>query len=285
MRQLGYAGLTQDGDFYGYALALGSAEVTLWEQAQAYRVLARGGRWSAIHVQPVATSGERAMLPADASFIVTDILSDRAARTVTFGLDNHLNTSFWSAAKTGTSKDMRDNWCVGFSQRYTVAVWVGNFEGDSMHDVSGVTGAAPVWQEIMTALHAGWFIAGAGAATRRSCSGDGVCAGGRAVAPRMVSRQDVDAPCVGSRGVKCDRANCESGKWHGDCARSGYPGESPEDSDLVKGASASMTLLLNGTEIGPANSQVLWAPTSGAWRVAVADATGRVLDQILFTVR
>jgi penicillin-binding protein 1C len=53
----------------------------------------------------------------------------------------------------------------------------------------------------------------------------------------------------------------------------------------VKGASASMTLLLNGAEIGPANTQVLWAPTSGAWRVAVADATGRVLDQILFTVR
>ena len=55
--------------------------------------------------------------------------------------------------KTGTSKDMRDNWCVGFSSRYTVAVWVGNFEGDAMHDVSGVTGAAPVWREIMSALH------------------------------------------------------------------------------------------------------------------------------------
>ena len=49
-----------------------------------------------------------------------------------------LDTPFWSAVKTGTSKDMRDNWCVGLSPRYTVAVWVGNFEGDSMHDVSGV---------------------------------------------------------------------------------------------------------------------------------------------------
>ena len=72
----------------------------------------------------------------------------------TFGLDNNLNTAFWSAAKTGTSKDMRDNWCIGYTDRYTVGVWVGNFEGDSMRDVSGVTGAAPAWHDIMLALHA-----------------------------------------------------------------------------------------------------------------------------------
>ena len=73
-------------------------------------------------------SNERRVFPANAAFIVADMLSDRAARVPTFGLDNHLNTPFWSAVKTGTSKDMRDNWCVGFSDRYTVAVWVGNFE-------------------------------------------------------------------------------------------------------------------------------------------------------------
>ena len=57
------------------------------------------------------------------------------------------------AVKTGTSKDMRDNWCVGFSRRYTVGVWVGNFSGAPMHDVSGVTGAAPIWAEVMDWLH------------------------------------------------------------------------------------------------------------------------------------
>ncbi len=56
------------------------------------------------------------MLAADATFLVTDILGDRAARVATFGLDNNLNTAFWSAAKTGTSKDMRDNWCIGFTR-------------------------------------------------------------------------------------------------------------------------------------------------------------------------
>ena len=154
LHELGYEEIKEGGDFYGYSLALGSAEVTLWQQAQAYRALAAGGKWSPLRVRADAPAkAETSLLPADATFIVSDILSDPAARALTFGIDNHLNTPFWSAAKTGTSKDMRDNWCVGFSSRYTVAVWVGNFEGDAMHDVSGVTGAAPVWREIMSALH------------------------------------------------------------------------------------------------------------------------------------
>jgi penicillin-binding protein 1C len=64
-------------------------------------------------------------------------------------------TRGWAAVKTGTSKDMRDNWCIGFSDRYTVGVWVGNATGDAMRNVSGVHGAAPVWNEVMVALHAG----------------------------------------------------------------------------------------------------------------------------------
>jgi len=65
-----------------------------------------------------------------------------------------LATRFWSAVKTGTSKDMRDNWAVGFSQRYTVGVWVGNASGAPMWDVSGTSGAAPVWATLMRQLHA-----------------------------------------------------------------------------------------------------------------------------------
>jgi penicillin-binding protein 1C len=94
------------------------------------------------------------MMP-EATYVIGDVLSDRHARARTFGLDSPLTTRFWTAAKTGTSKDMRDNWCVGWSQRYTVGVWVGNASGASMHDVSGVSGAAPVWHEVMEALHRG----------------------------------------------------------------------------------------------------------------------------------
>jgi len=65
-----------------------------------------------------------------------------------------LSTHTWAAVKTGTSKGMRDNWAVGFTDRYTVGVWVGNFSGAAMWDVSGVTGAAPVWRDIVEHLHA-----------------------------------------------------------------------------------------------------------------------------------
>ena len=105
------------------------------------------------------TPDERPAAPArrvhsrTAAFLLSIILADREARSATFGLENPLATRFWTAVKTGTSKEMRDNWCVGFSRRYTVGVWVGNFSGAPMHDVSGVSGAAPAWLEIMEWLH------------------------------------------------------------------------------------------------------------------------------------
>jgi penicillin-binding protein 1C len=94
----------------------------------------------------------RRVMDAGASFVVSDILADREARVPTFGLDNALSPRYPASVKTGTSKDMRDNWCVGYSARYTVGVWVGNASGEPMWDVSGVSGAAPVWRAVMDHL-------------------------------------------------------------------------------------------------------------------------------------
>ena len=285
---LGYRGLTEDGEYYGYALALGSAEVSLWEQAAAYRALARGGLYAPLTLLPAAAAaapaGERVQ-PPEASFIVADILADRAARIPTFGLANHLNTPFWSAVKTGTSKDMRDNWCVGFSADYTVAVWVGNFEGDSMHDVSGVTGAAPAWQEIMLALHEGrpgappvappgvvatrtvfqpavespreeWFIAGTDTALIAALAPDARIARITSPANGMVIALDPDIPP----------------------ARQRVPLE-------AAGASSAMSLRLDDRTLGGASQLHLWPPQSGAHVLALVDDGGRVVDRVLFTVR
>ncbi len=152
---LGYAGLIESGEFYGFSLALGSGEVSLLEQVNAYRTLANGGLWSPLRLLPDAAevTAPRRVMSATAAYLVADMLADNASRAVTFGLDSPLATRFWSAVKTGTSKDMRDNWCIGFSPRYTVGVWVGNFEGDAMQDVSGVSGAAPAWAVLMQRLH------------------------------------------------------------------------------------------------------------------------------------
>ncbi|WP_310498876.1 penicillin-binding protein 1C [Sandarakinorhabdus sp.] len=151
----GYRGIVREGDYYGFSLALGSAEVTLLEQASVFRALARGGLAGPVRVTPGARAPDVQAIEPGAAAIVRDILADTAARTATFGEDNGLAMPFAAAVKTGTSKALRDNWCIGFSSRYTVAVWVGNFEGDPMIGVSGTSGAAPAWRAIMLALHDG----------------------------------------------------------------------------------------------------------------------------------
>ncbi|MCC5816290.1 MAG: penicillin-binding protein 1C [Leptospira sp.] len=142
LKLLGFSNL-RESDYYGYSLALGTADISLHQLTNAYSTLARMGKNS---------EGEQ-VVSSEASFIVSDILSDREARSNTFGLENHLSTKFWSAVKTGTSQDMRDNWCVGYTSRFTVGVWVGNFSGEAMRDISGITGACPVWREVMEYLH------------------------------------------------------------------------------------------------------------------------------------
>ncbi len=192
LRSLGLP-LRETGDYYGYSLALGSAEVPLLHLANAYRALANGGRAGPVALRPAAAPAMPAVAGARgagraaaaagpskapagpatepaidprAVFIVGDILSDGNARARTFGTDSVLATRFWTAVKTGTSKDMRDNWALGWSQRYTVGVWVGNAGGAPMHDVSGTSGAAPVWAEVMGWLHRSGTQGGGGARSR-----------------------------------------------------------------------------------------------------------------------
>jgi penicillin-binding protein 1C len=154
LQSVGFENLNS-GEDYGVSLALGTADVSLWELVRAYRTFANGGLFSDLKLErtPRSITGEARAFSAATAYRIASILSDREARSSTFGLENPLATKFWTAVKTGTSKDMRDNWCVGFSSRYTVGVWVGNFSGDAMWDVSGISGAAPIWVGMMNALH------------------------------------------------------------------------------------------------------------------------------------
>uniref|UniRef100_UPI00262B08DE penicillin-binding transpeptidase domain-containing protein n=1 Tax=Acidovorax sp. TaxID=1872122 RepID=UPI00262B08DE len=157
LRALGLDSLVHEAPHYGPSLALGAADVNLLQLTNAYRTLANGGRYSAVrwHVAsdaPDLPVGQVLISPASA-WLVGHILADNAARAGTFGFDSVLATPFWTAVKTGTSKDMRDNWAVGWSERYTVGVWVGNASGAAMHDVSGTSGAAPIWSAVMSFLH------------------------------------------------------------------------------------------------------------------------------------
>ncbi|MGZ3768605.1 MAG: penicillin-binding protein 1C [Bdellovibrio sp.] len=144
-------------DFYGVSMVLGAVEVRLDELANAYRMLANGGVWSPLQFVANVDGGnsiiEKKIFSPESVFIIGSILSDANARSIGFGWETPLETPFWTAVKTGTSKDYRDNWCVGYSERYTVAVWTGNFNAEAMEKVSGVSGAGSSWYQIMSVLH------------------------------------------------------------------------------------------------------------------------------------
>ena len=149
--------LSHSGGYHGHALALGGGDVTLLALTNAYRTLANGGLYTPPRLRSDLPPAKPPRRVADAAAVrlVGDILADDNARALTFGLNSTLATRGYAAVKTGTSKDLRDNWCVGYTDRYTVGVWVGNASGEAMHGVSGVAGAAPVWQTLVQRLHAG----------------------------------------------------------------------------------------------------------------------------------
>ena len=282
----GYRGLVEDGDYYGFSLALGSAEVTLLEQANAYRSLAQGGRWSPLRLTLDAPhDAPRAVTTPQSAWIVADMMADPNARVATFGLDSALRLPFWAAVKTGTSKALRDNWCIGFTQKYTVAVWVGNLEGDSMRAVSGASGAAPVWRDIMLALNADARGAAppppAGIERRAITFADAVeqprteyfLAGtgqSRVVfAPPESRRPRISNPVSGSvYAIDPD-----------------IPPDRQRLSVDVSGAATAHRLWLDKTELGAADSKPEIIAGPGTHRLRLTDVAGKVVDQVLFTIR
>lgn len=289
--QLGALGLPlrEPAGYYGYSLALGSAEVPLLSLTNAFRTLANGGRHGPVGSPPQATPA----IDPRAAFIVGDILSDTNARARTFGTDSILATRFWAAVKTGTSKDMRDNWAVGWSERFTVGVWVGNASGAPMWDVSGTSGAAPVWATVMQHLHAHtpsrapqppaglvqaraafegadgarpleaarseWFLAGTEqthfAMDRPTPKTKGAAAALRirAPAPGTIVALDPDIPP--NRQRLSFVASGAGGRWR-----------------------------LDGKPLGQ-GTQLQWLPWPGRHVMQLTDARGTVLDEVRFEVR
>ncbi len=166
-RNLGISTWNNDSSQYGLSLTLGGAEVTPLDLTTAYAAFANGGQ----RVQPVSilrvekSNGEllysqcnrarrsRRWIPRVA-YLISDILDDDAARAPAMGTDNPLALPFPAAAKTGTTNDFRDNWTMGYTPGLAVGVWTGNTDNSEMIDISGLTGAAPLWSDYMQAVYA-----------------------------------------------------------------------------------------------------------------------------------
>ena len=156
----GLSSLDKSAIHYGVGLTLGNGEITLLELTRAYSVFAHYGRY--LQEKFLLNAGStkiktkrelRQVIDPKTAYIIMDILSDNNARSPAFGLYSPLNLPFFCAVKTGTSKDFRDNWCIGFTSEYLVGIWVGNFDGSPMHQVSGITGAGPIFRDVMLLLH------------------------------------------------------------------------------------------------------------------------------------
>jgi penicillin-binding protein 1C len=216
-----------------------------------------------------------------AAFLVGDILSDREGRAATFGLDSPLATRFWTAVKTGTSKDMRDNWCVGYSRRYTVGVWVGNFSGLPMWNVSGVSGAAPAWLEIMNYLSEGEPDAPPrpppGLARRRVSFPDG-----SAREEWFLRGTEPAAEPVAAASPRPRLSSPVSGTI---IALDPDIPAGQQSVPLTAEAGAGLRLALNGRDLGPADRSVDWTPEPGLWTLALLDGAGRAVDRATFEVR
>lgn len=151
--RFGIQTLGHPADHYGLGLTLGNAEVRLLELANAYATLARMGEYRELRF----FSGNRAELPRRvcsdaAAWMVADILADNEARTRAFGANSALRFPFPVAVKTGTSSDYRDNWVFGFTKQFTLGVWVGNLDGAPMREITGVSGAGPIFHRIFLHL-------------------------------------------------------------------------------------------------------------------------------------
>ena len=285
LREAGFEGVVESGDYYGFSLALGSADVTLWQLTNAYRALANAGQWSRPRVLPAPPGKSAAIIDPGAAYIVSDILADRNARSVTFGLDNPLASRFWTAVKTGTSKDMRDNWCIGYSRRYTVGVWVGNFDGAPMRDVSGVSGAAPAWLDLMNALH------------RSDSRTPAPVRPADVVVQRVRFVPEIEAERDELFLAGTEVAEVEVKPALPSAARIVYPGEGsiialdpdiPAAAQRVRFEASVPDATLQWRIVGAAAEAVpdaLWQPHPGRFELALIDAQGRELDRVRFEVR
>jgi len=171
--ELGLDTIGPDPAPYGLGLTLGNAPVRLLDLTNAYATLAEGGvhrqarlwmvdgRWWIVDGNAKASAAPSSTISdppstichLSSAYLIAEILADPVARAPSFGRRGPIELPFRCAAKTGTSSDFRDNWCLGFTAKYTVGVWAGNFDNSPMKGLSGVAGAGPVFHRTMLRLH------------------------------------------------------------------------------------------------------------------------------------
>ncbi len=162
-RQLGITSLG-DPNEYDLSLALGGGQMSLLQLSAAYAAFANSGIYSGYSLLLDIRTPEGKVVytePKDppvqvfdprVAWLINDILSDDRARYIGFGQNSTLKIEHTAAVKTGTTTNFHDNWTIGYTPDLLVGVWVGNSNYQAMRDVNGLTGAAPIWQDVIRGL-------------------------------------------------------------------------------------------------------------------------------------
>jgi penicillin-binding protein 1C len=141
-------------DYYGLGLIVGNPEVTLVQLAAAYAMLANDGHYRPVrYLVDEPTGPDEWVLNPETAYIITDILSDPGARTLTFGANERLAFPFPVAFKTGTSTRYRDCWIIGYTKEFTVGIWTGNFDNAPTTFQSGASASGPVFKDVVNLLY------------------------------------------------------------------------------------------------------------------------------------
>jgi penicillin-binding protein 1C len=283
LKNYGFSHL-READHYGLSLALGSGQVSLEQLVQAYRVLANEGRSSNLCLQePCSESKWKRVVSAEAAYIVADILADNNARSETFGYSSPLKVPFWAPVKTGTSRNMRDNWCVGFSRYYTVGVWVGNFNNQPMWDVSGVTGAAPLWAATIEWLHQHRIQQ---SMPNTQPSGIRSVAKGNGDYEYYIDGTEV----VGISDLPMDHIPNSRARilYPSQNARLALDGGIPSESQKVMFSfkeASEVFVYLDGAYFADGADGILWSPQLGQHEIALVTKSGKAVDRRTFIVQ
>lgn len=153
-RRAGLRSLEGTPEQYGVNVALGDGEVTLAELVEAYGAIANDGVARPLRWNVNDAVVERRLVSADVARVVASMLDDDRRRAPSFERDGVFSAPYPLAAKTGTSRDHRDAWALGFTRTMLAAVWLGRADGGATRDVNGARGPGPVVRAILDGTHA-----------------------------------------------------------------------------------------------------------------------------------
>ena len=188
LKQADFQTIKKQASGLGLSMALGGCGTTLEELTRLFAAFANEGKWQSLHLTRVSTPPNASKGFANSTGVTAEIISPEAAFLITNiltqiarpDLPNNFNNTYRLpriAWKTGTSYGKKDAWSIGYNKKYTVGVWIGNFSGAGVPELSGADIATPLLFSIFNTIDynptTGWFKPAPNVSIRKVCTESG----------------------------------------------------------------------------------------------------------------